>query len=134
MATALPKNQSLVLSALQKSAGPRTAYELLDTLRDAGFRAPLTVYRALDGLQTKGLVHRIEGMKAFVACSEHDHDHHTKPGFAVCDDCGAVSEIEDAGLEALIGKLAARAGFAVDRSSVELFGRCSQCREPEAGA
>ncbi len=127
MASALPKNQSLVIAALKRAPGPLTAYELLDQLREVGFRAPLTVYRALDSLQEKGLVHRIEGMKAFVACSEHDH--HAQPGFAVCDDCGAVSEIEDAKLEALIGKLAAQAGFAVDRASVELFGQCALCRK-----
>ena len=44
---ALPRNQRLVLDALRKVRGPRTAYELLENLRDQGFRAPLTVYRAL---------------------------------------------------------------------------------------
>lgn len=133
----LPRNQALVLKALRQVRGPRTAYELLDALHGQGFRAPLTVYRALEGLREKGLVHRIESMKAFVACCEDDHDE--RPAFALCDHCGAVMELDDPDLAALVRRISERTGFTVRRAMIELIGTCGPCagesrpgREPGA--
>jgi len=65
----LTRNQSLVFGALSRAEGPLSAYTILDQLRDDGFRAPLQVYRALDKLVETGMVHRLESLNAFVACS-----------------------------------------------------------------
>lgn len=132
IAPRLPRNQALVLNALQQGHGPRTAYELLDALRDQGFRAPLTVYRALEGLREKGLVHRLESIKAFVACCEEDHDE--RPAFTLCDHCGAVVEFEDPGLVALVQRISARTGFTVERAMIELIGTCGTCSRGDSGA
>ena len=56
----LTRNQALVLDRLEKAEGPLSAYALLDQLREEGLRAPLQVYRALDGLMQAGHVHRLE--------------------------------------------------------------------------
>ncbi|MCC2690339.1 MAG: zur, partial [Rhizobiaceae bacterium] len=64
--TKLTRNQQLVLARLEAASGPVSAYGLLDQLRDDGFRAPLQVYRALEGLIKGGLVHRLESLNAFV--------------------------------------------------------------------
>jgi Fur family zinc uptake transcriptional regulator len=48
--TALSPHSQKVLALLQKSKQPLSAYEILDKLRGAGFKAPPTVYRALDTL------------------------------------------------------------------------------------
>ena len=122
---ALPRNQRLVLDALRKVRGPRTAYELLENLRDQGFRAPLTVYRALDGLRDKGLVHRIESIKAFIACCEHDHE--DRPAFSLCESCGAVVEIEDAGMVSRLESICARTGFKLKKAMIEMTGTCAPC-------
>ena len=66
--TELTKNQSAVFSALRGAGKPLGAYEILDQVRDQGFRAPLQVYRALQKLMELRLVHRIESRNAFVAC------------------------------------------------------------------
>src|SRR5690606_26809964 len=44
----LTRNQLLVLETLHRAEGPLSAYDILDRLRDAGLRAPLQVYRALE--------------------------------------------------------------------------------------
>src|SRR5262245_48967355 len=92
---ALTRNQTQVLERLEAATSPLSAYTLLDQLRDRGFRAPLQVYRALDALIKGGLVHRLESLNAFVACSEpHDHGH-GMTAFAICDRCGQVDEMSD---------------------------------------
>ena len=63
-----------VLEALLASHKPLGAYEIIDRLAARGARpAPITIYRALDFLREKGLVHRIESRNAFIACV-HNHE------------------------------------------------------------
>lgn len=123
----LTRNQQAVLTALQGAEKPLTAYDILGlpTIRKAGMKAPLTIYRALDRLVTQGLAHRIESLNAFVHCGHGPHDHAT--GFLICTDCGRTLEVH---LEACEKHLAGRArdqGFAVDDVRVEMTGRCPDC-------
>lgn len=121
----LTRNQQLVLDRLAASPAALSAYELLDKLREAGLRAPVQVYRALETLGQKGLVHRIESLNAYVACCAHDHQ--AAAGFAICDDCGEVTEFafpaSEQGLRSVVGE----AGFETRHMTVELHGRCAAC-------
>jgi Fur family zinc uptake transcriptional regulator len=137
----LPRNQALVLGALRDAPGRAlTAYELLARLHPAGMRGPQTVYRALEGLQRARLIHRIESLNAFTACTHahaaheqaaQDHDHHAhRPAFAVCRECGAVRELDDPALSAVLGVVADRSGFAVRDRVIELVGACGSCATP----
>ncbi len=126
---ALTRNQQMVHSALSGADKPLSAYEILDRLRADGFRAPPQVYRALDRLVTLGLAHRLESLNAYVACRHSCHAAHEDAVFAICDRCGEVAELEDKHLAADIGALADRAGFALKAASVELRGRCKDCRD-----
>lgn len=128
----LPRNQALVLAELRRAGAPQTAYELLDALRGKGLRAPLTVYRALEALRRGGLVHKIESLKAFVACCEGAHA--ARPALAVCERCGRVLELEDPDLSRLLGDIARREGFAVGRTLIELSGACADCSGNPGGA
>jgi Fur family zinc uptake transcriptional regulator len=133
MRDALPRNQALVLDALRADPGRAlTAYALLTRLGPAGMRGPQTVYRALDGLLKSGLIHRIESLNAFIACThahgEDGHAHHGhRPAFAVCRSCGAVRELDDPALAAVLGVVADRSGFAVQDRVIELVGACAGC-------
>ena len=123
----LTRNQQAVLTALKGADKPLTAYDVLGlpAIRKAGMKAPLTIYRALDKLIDRGLVHRIESLNAFVHCDHGPHDHAT--GFLICTDCGRTLEVH---LEACETHLAGRArdqGFAVDDVRVEMTGRCPEC-------
>jgi len=118
-------NDSTVLNTLERSARPLSAYDILDRARSAALKAPVQVYRALEKLENRGLVHRIEALNAFVACSDHDHPH--RPGFVICRDCGSVREFED---ERVLGiaEEAAGADFSVALVSLEVYGHCAACR------
>jgi len=129
--TELTRNQTLVLDILGKAEAPLGAYTILERLREEGFRAPLQVYRALDKLQEFGLVHRLESLNAFVACSHpHAHSHaHERAliAFAICKACGRVEEFADEVIEARLGDWAATSGFRPENTVIEIRGLCRQC-------
>ncbi|MDA4844510.1 Fur family transcriptional regulator [Hoeflea poritis] len=125
---ALTKNQSLVYDALTDAKAPLSAYAILDGLREHGIRAPLQVYRALDKLLELGLVHRLESLNSFVACSNSECGARETMVFAICVKCNKVSELADDRLEAHLGALAAADHFTVHAATVELRGICGQCR------
>jgi Fur family zinc uptake transcriptional regulator len=124
---ALTKNQICVLERLEASAGPLSAYTLLDQLREQGFRAPLQVYRALDTLIKGGFVHRLESLNAFVACAEpHDHSH-DMTAFAICDKCGQVVEMSDHEVGEQLDHWVQSTGFAAKKAVIEFRGTCAKC-------
>ncbi|MGV8853821.1 MAG: Fur family transcriptional regulator [Devosia sp.] len=123
----LTRNQGLVLGALAHADTPLSAYQLLDTLRADGLKAPLQVYRALDKLVERGLAHRLESLNAFVACAD-EHCHRTGLiAFAICSDCGKVDEFADGVIEERLGEWAAAEGFKVERTTMEIRGKCAVC-------
>ena len=133
----LSKNDRKVLSALDRSAKPLSAYDILDRARSDALKAPVQVYRALEKLSNRGLVHRIEALNAFVACSDcgdaahhrgpdHVHADH-RPGFVICRGCGSVREFEDERIAGIAAD-AAGEGFAVDLVSLEVYGLCEACQ------
>ena len=126
----LTKNQSLVFETLSETGTPLSAYAILDNLRGQGLRAPVQVYRALDKLMEKGLVHRLETLNAYVAC-RHGHRHGGSTVFGICNACGEVSEFTDRGIGSNLAERAANEGFAVDNAIVELRGVCGSCSQLE---
>lgn len=123
----LTRNQNLVLKALTEARSPLSAYTILDRLRGDGFRAPLQVYRALDKLIEVGIVHRLESMNSFVACSHSECESHGQTAFTICQTCGAVTELADDELDGHLKALAARSEFDVRHSTIELRGFCRDC-------
>lgn len=125
----LTRNQALVYDALRAAEAPLSAYAILDALREAGLRAPQQVYRALDKLQTLGLVHRVESLNAFVACCASEaHDRETT-AFSICEGCGGVGELTDPALLAQLDQLSAKGVFRTRRASLELRGLCANCAD-----
>jgi Fur family zinc uptake transcriptional regulator len=116
--------------ALKGAGGPQSAYDILDRLRSEGFRAPLQVYRALEKLLEFGMVHRLESLNAFVACSDpHDHHGHEHgvTAFAICDGCGKVTEFQD---DVIAGRLKAweqSSHFRPEKTTIEIRGHCEHC-------
>lgn len=129
----LTRNQALVLATLDRAEGPLSAYRILDTLREEGFRAPLQVYRALDKLQELGLVHRLESLSSFVACAHPDKHCHSIVGFAICDRCGHVDEFTDAELQAKLDSWVKEKNFRPAKTTIEISGVCAGCTQsPES--
>lgn len=124
---ALTKNQSLVLGALEKAEAPLSAYTILDLLRCEGLRAPLQVYRALEKLLDHGLVHRLESLNAFVACTHEAHHGSLMMAFAICEKCGNVSEFSDAIVQERLTGWANDNHFRPSKATIEIKGLCAAC-------
>ena len=115
-----------VLELLLREHRALGAYALLDLLRDAGFGSqPPVAYRALDFLTEHGLVHKIERLNAFVACSHPGENH--SPAFMICRLCDAVAEAQAAPAKGMLGEAAKAAGFQIERTMVEAEGLCPNC-------
>lgn len=125
----LTKNQSLVLSVLQSSDQPLSAYRILDRLRDEGFKAPLQVYRALEKLIEAGRIHRLESLNAFVVCSHSRHGriHPRITAFQICEACGKVDEFHSEKAEDALAGHARSRGFKMRSTTIEVHGLCAHC-------
>jgi Fur family zinc uptake transcriptional regulator len=121
-----------ILSILVKSGKPLKAYSLLEEARFLGRRlTPTSVYRVLDYLLEKGLIHKVNALNAYVVCTETDEAQLAhKPLMLVCPDCQKSMEIND---QDLLGPLLAKIealGYQVG-SSIEVHGQCRLCGENE---
>jgi Fur family zinc uptake transcriptional regulator len=124
----LTRNEALVWEALDDAGAPLKAYEILDTLKDKGVRAPMTVYRALEGLEQKGFIHKLEGINAFVPC-EHEGPHEVQV-FLVCESCASAKEVELESIEADLRPVLRRASFMMKTARLEARGLCANCQPP----
>ncbi len=121
----LLKNEKLVWDVLAASKDPLKAYEILDKLKELGVRAPMTVYRALDGLEAKGHIHKLDGMNAFVLCT-HEGPHVVQT-FLVCENCSTVKELQVIAVEADIAPAVRAASFDMHTARLEIKGNCNAC-------
>ena len=123
----LTKNQTLVLSVLEESSIPLSAYTILERLGEHGLRAPPQVYRALDKLLDLGLAHKLASMNSFLACQHTQCGSHQVTSFAICDGCDQVSEIINTEFERHLNSLANDVGLRPTRSTIEIHGLCDHC-------
>jgi Fur family transcriptional regulator, zinc uptake regulator len=120
-----PEQDKMIVEALRGVGRPVSAYELIEQLRDQASLAPQTVYRSLDRLIADGQAHRLESLNAFVACRHPSHE--GVAVFAICDDCGTVSEFDEPAAVERLAAWARKAKFAIDQMTLELRGRCRAC-------
>ena len=116
-----------VLELVWAEHKPAKAYDLLATLSSirSGV-APTTVYRALDFLQERGLVHKIESLNAYVGCSQPDTDHCGH--FLICEACSEIKEIENSRVSSWLEQAAQDEDFIIKSETVELIGLCVRCQ------
>jgi len=84
-----------------------------------------SVYRTIDLLDRLGLVKRVHvgHRHRHYAPATEAHGHHL-----VCNGCGRVVEFSDCQVERLAKTLARRTRFVIEGHSIELYGRCPDCR------
>ena len=133
--TATPKlspNQSKVLGCLRESGEPMSAYAILDRVRKTGISHPPTVYRALNDLMKKGMVHRLESRSAFIACDHGGCD--GRLAFAICRSCDKVMEIALGKKEQALLLGLAPDELVPDQITLEIAGLCEACRPSQTAA
>jgi Fur family ferric uptake transcriptional regulator len=127
--------------------GPRRAVADLIVARDGHFTAAdlvddaasrrldmsrATIFRTLEVLEGVGAIERIDlpsGDHAYISCEPAAHHHHV-----VCGRCGRASDVDDAGLAAVVGRIATDTGYRIDEHRLELFGLCPSCQADPGGA
>ncbi len=130
---ALTELRRQVLGLILEAGAPLTAYQLLDRLKETRKGAvPPTVYRALDFLLARRLIHKVESLNAFVPCIGPAHDGH-QAQFLICRSCGSVTEIADEAVARALGEAASRLGFRPSSALIEVSGACVQCVRGAAG-
>jgi Fur family zinc uptake transcriptional regulator len=120
-----PVQDKMIAEALRGVGKPVSAYELIDRLRTKATLAPQTVYRSLDRLIADGQAHRLESLNAFVACRHPSHE--GAAVFAICDDCGTVTEFDEPQAVERLDAWAKKAKFTVGQMTLEIRGRCRAC-------
>ncbi|WP_180135243.1 transcriptional repressor [Acinetobacter sp. YH12070] len=117
-----------VLELILNATGPMGAYDLLAKIKSESDRpaAPPTVYRTLDFLLEKGLIHRLTSINAYIPCC-HPREGH-QAAFLICTDCKLVKEASAQGLMAQLDELSASDGFTAHHRIIEISGTCQQCR------
>ncbi|WP_445114606.1 transcriptional repressor [Acinetobacter sp. WZC-1] len=116
-----------VLKLILDASGPIGAYDLLAKLKGSSERlaAPPTVYRSLDFLLKKGLIHRLSSINAYIPCC-HPREGH-QAAFLICTECHAVKEASAPKLIQQLDQLAASDQFNAHQSIIEISGVCQQC-------
>ncbi|RKG30694.1 transcriptional repressor [Acinetobacter tianfuensis] len=117
-----------VLELILNASGPVGAYDLLAKIKSESDRpaAPPTVYRTLDFLLEKGLIHRLTSINAYIPCC-HPREGH-QAAFLICSDCKTVKEASSQGLLQQLDQLSASDAFTAHHSIIEISGLCQQCR------
>ena len=116
-----------VLELILTAQGPVGAYDLLAKLKSSTERpaAPPTVYRTLDFLLEKGLIHRLTSINAFIPCCHPRAGH--QAAFLICTQCHTVKEASAQGLIKELNQLALSDDFRPLHSIIEISGLCQQC-------
>jgi len=122
----LSKQDSAILNCLETRGVPLSAYEIGGSI---GNPAPTIIYRGLKRLMDRGLVHKVESLRAFMACKT-PHDAHCAV-LSVCVQCQSVTErpLDQPTVDTKITAIAAQ-GASVEQ--VELQVRCENCIEAAA--
>jgi Fur family zinc uptake transcriptional regulator len=117
-----------LLGILLKAEKPVKAYTLIEESARVGRRlTPATVYRVLGFLMEHGLVHKVNALNAFVACSESDRDINHQPLLLVCPSCQKTTEINDPDLATLVFAKLGSLGYSLKRAAIEVHGQCQLC-------
>ena len=128
----LTPQRLMILSAIENSDEHISAEEIYAQVAAKYPHVNIsTVYRTLELLKKLGMVYEInlgEGRIRYHA-EESGHHHHL-----VCQECGAVIDIDEAMLSSLRDILIRDYGFQAELRHVGVFGICEKCRKKNSGS
>ena len=75
-----------------------------------------------------GFVHKVQGLNAFIACSNPEHSHF--PTFVICRKCEKVAEVSDEKTRLNLSSTEIT-DFKIEKTTIELTGICITCENAE---
>ena len=121
-----------VLELIWQDHRPVKAYDLIENFKPIrptkGLAKPTTIYRALEFLLEKGLIHRVESLNAFIGCNNPLHVHELV--LLICKKCENVQERTAEGVMESIKTELKNANFIPHRKTIEIHGLCEHCQSP----
>ncbi len=123
----LTPQRAAILSALDKSEDHVSAEEIHAQVVARYPQVNIsTVYRTLELLKQVGLVTETDlggGRVRYHPADKGQHHH------LVCEECGAVIDMDESALASLRETLLRTYGFVADLRHLALFGRCVKCKK-----
>jgi len=127
----LTPQRVIILSAIEDSDHHISAEEIYTQVAAKYPQVNIsTVYRTLELLKRLGLVYEIdlgEGRVRYHSESKGHHHH------LVCQECGAVIDIDESTLARLKDVLLHRYNFSAQLRHVAIFGLCENCCQKKSG-
>lgn len=123
----LTPQRIMILSAIENSDNHISAEEIYTQVVAKYPNVNIsTVYRTLELLKELGLVTETDlgGGRVRYHPADKGHHHHL-----VCQECGAIIDLDEAVLSSLKGTLLREYRFIADLRHLAIFGRCVNCRE-----
>ena len=122
----LTPQRIMILEAVERADSHISAEEMYTQVhRRYPYINISTVYRTLELLEKLGLVIKTDFGEGRVRYHPVDKGHHHH---LVCQECGAIIDIDESTLARLQDVLLARYNFSASLKHVAIFGLCSNCR------
>jgi Fur family zinc uptake transcriptional regulator len=122
-----------ILAIIKSANMPLKAYDILDLLlKKRPTAKPPTVYRVLDFLVEKHILHKITSNHTYVMCQAEIDSHCEQHGgnvdlMLVCKKCHQCLELVSSIFSVVLNQLAKQEKFAINENSIELQGICNGC-------
>ncbi len=114
------------LKILEGAEKPLDVATIKSSLEKHGIDAnPATVFRMMNSFSDKGLVREVnlqESKQRYEHAAKADHHH------LLCENCKAIEDISDCGIENWEKELKDKKGFLVRHHSIEFLGLCKDCQ------
>tara|TARA_B100001996_G_C18456670_1_gene514391 strand:- start:71 stop:436 length:366 start_codon:yes stop_codon:yes gene_type:complete len=119
-------NNEIVLDIIKKSRKHLTAYLILEKFQKVKKVHPMTVYRSLNNLIYKGIIHKSNQNKTYILCN-HDVEHKHNPSIAICKSCGDTQELKSDLFKSILKKISLKkynfVNFELEVSTI-----CNTCK------
>ena len=121
-------NNDITLNIIKKSSKNLSAYQILDKFQKIKKVHPTTVYRSLDFLIKKGIIHKSNINKTFMMCrNSHHHKHDQNTLLAICKKCGKTEELLKKIFLPII-KISRLKKFDLSYFDLEILTKCKSCK------
>jgi Fur family zinc uptake transcriptional regulator len=121
-------NNEITLNIIKKSNKSLSAYQILDKFQKTKKVQPTTVYRSLDFLIKKGIIHKSNINKNYMMCKNyHHHKHDQNTLLAICKQCGKTEELLKEVFLPMI-KISKLKKFDLSFFDLEILTKCKICK------